>query len=106
MGHIFSSSPQSQLAHLTLGWRALHHSKRALPVFFNAFDVHRKSIIPKPLPSVVSDSRLMAFFAIELTQSPNTRFPTLPVTPAIKRAHEGSDEGPGAKAPTCQGGGC
>ena len=54
--------------------------KRCTAFFFNALDVHRGLGIPKAAPTGVSDSRLMAFFAIELTQGPNLRFPNLHVT--------------------------
>ena len=42
--------------------------KRGTAFFFNALDVHRGSGIPKASPMGVRDPRLMAFFAIELTQ--------------------------------------
>ena len=47
--------------------------KRGTAFFFNALDVHRGSGIPKAIPMGVRDPRLMAFFAIELTQE--IRFP-------------------------------
>ena len=46
-------------------------------IFFNALDVHRGSGIPKALPTGVTHRCLMAFFAIELTQGPDLRFPNL-----------------------------
>ena len=39
--------------------------------FFNALDVHRGSGIAKAFPTGVTHPRLMAFFAIELTQGMN-----------------------------------
>ena len=76
--------------------------KRATAVFCNAFDVHRGSGIPKAAPTCVSDPRLMAFFAIELTQGPNLRkklqLPNLHVTEAIKRPRLGAP----AWCPGCQ----
>ena len=57
--------------------------------FFNALDVHRGSGIPKSVPTGVSHPRLMAFFAIELTQGCNVRFPNLHVTQAIERPQLG-----------------
>ena len=58
--------------------------KRGTDFFFNALDVHRGSGIPKASPTGVISPRLMAFFAIELTQGPNLRFPNLHVTQSIK----------------------
>ena len=56
-----------------------------MPFFFTALDVHRGSGIPKAYSTGVRDPRLMAFFAIELTQGGNLRFPNLHVTQSIKR---------------------
>ena len=77
--------------------------KRGTAFFFNALDVHRGSGIPKAWPTGVTHPRLMAFFAIELTQGPNLRFPNLHVTEADKRPQLGA---PGAQAPKtapCEG---
>ena len=76
MGPIFFLSPPAVWGSLTLGWRGLCHSRGALPFFLNALDVHRGSGIPKAAPIGVSDPRLMAFFAIELTQGPTYGSPT------------------------------
>ena len=84
MGRIFFLSPPTIRGSLTLGWRALCHSRGALLFFFNYLDVHRGSGIPKAAPTGVSDPRLMAFFTIQLTQGPNLRFPNLHVTQAIE----------------------
>ena len=54
--------------------------KRGTAFFFNALDVHRGSGIPKASPTGVTNRRLMAFFAIELNQGRNLRFPNLHVT--------------------------
>ena len=85
MGHIFFLCPPAVRGSLTLGWRGLCHSRGALPFFLNALDVHRGSGIPKAFPMGVRDPRLMAFFAIELTQGGNLPFPNLHVTQSIKR---------------------
>ena len=53
--------------------------------FFYSLDVHRGSGIPKAAPGCFSDPRVMAFFAIEVTQGPNLRFPNMHVTQGIKR---------------------
>ena len=45
--------------------------KRGTAFFFNALAVHWGSRIPKASPPGVTHPRLMAFFAIELTQGPN-----------------------------------
>ena len=92
---------------LTLGWRGLCHSRGALPFFFNGLDVHRGSGIPKASPTGVTHPRLMAFFAIELTQGGNLRFPNLHVTQSIKRPQLGAPGGRGwprvAKTVQCDG---
>ena len=69
--------------------------KRGTAFFFNALDVHRGSGIPKASPMGVRDPRLMAFFAIELTQGRNLRFPNLHVTQSIKRPQLGAPGGRG-----------
>ena len=76
--------------------------KRGTAFFFNALDV-RASGIPKAAPTGVSDPRLMAFFAIELTQGPNLWFPNLHVPRAIKRPQLGVPGARGAKTPPCKG---
>ena len=53
--------------------------KRGTAFFFNALDVQRGSVIPKASPTGLRDPRLMAFFAIEITQGGNLRFPNLHV---------------------------
>ena len=63
--------------------------KRGTAFSFNALDAHRGSGIPKASPTGVSHPRLMAFFAIELTQGPNLRCPNLHVTQSIKRPQLG-----------------
>ena len=48
---------------------------------------HKDTLLCTPLlwdPTGVRDPRLMAFFAIELTQGGNLRFPNLHVTQSIK----------------------
>ena len=77
--------------------------KRGAAFFFNALDVHRGSGIPKAAPTGVSDPRLMAFFAIKLTQGPVLRFSNLHVTQAIKRPRLGKSGGRGAKTALCEG---
>ena len=79
MGQIFFLCPLVVRGSLTLGLRGLCHSRGALPFFFNALDVHRGSLIPKASPTGLRDPRLMAFFAIEITQGGNLRFPNLHV---------------------------
>ena len=63
---------------------------RSTAFFFNALDVHRGSGIPKASPAVMPNPRLMAFFAIELTQGPNLGFPNVHVTQSIKRRQLGA----------------
>ena len=98
MGCIFFLCPPAVQGSLTLGWRGMCHSRGALPFFFNALDVHRGSGIPKASPTDVTHPRLMAFFAIELTQGPNLRFPNLHVTQSIKRPQLGAPCGQVAKS--------
>ena len=71
--------------------------KRGTAFFFNALDVHRGSGIPKASPTGVTQPRLMAFFAIELTPGGNLRFPNLHVTQSIKRPQLGAPGGRVAK---------
>ena len=75
--------------------------KRGTAFFFNALDVHRASGIPKASPTWVAHPRLMAFFAIELTQGGNLRFPNLHVTQAITRPQLGAPGGRVAKTVQC-----
>ena len=103
MGHIFFLCPLVVRGSPTLGWRGLCHSRGALPFFFNALDVHQGSGIPKASPTGVRDPRLMAFFAIELTQGGNLRFPNLHVTQSIKRPQLGAPGGRVAKTVQCDG---
>ena len=77
--------------------------KRGTAFFFNALDVHRGSGIPKASPTGVSHPRLMAFFAIELTQGGNLRFPKPHVTQSIKRPQLGAPRGRVAKTVQCEG---
>ena len=70
---------------------------------FNALAVHRGSGIPKASPTSVSHPRLMAFFAIELTQGANLRFPNLHVTQSIRRPKLGATGGRVAKTVPCEG---
>ena len=77
--------------------------KRGTAFFFNALDVHRGSGIPKGSPTGVRDPRLMAFFAIELTQGGNLRFPNLHVTRSIKRPQLGAPGGRVARTVQCDG---
>ena len=77
--------------------------KRGTAFFFNALDVHRGSGIPKASPMGVRDPRLMAFFAIELTQGGNLRFPNLHVTGSIKRPQLGAPGGRVARTVQCDG---
>ena len=95
MGRIFFLPPPTVLGSLTLGCRGLCHSRGALPFFFNAFDVHRESGIPKASPTGVSYPRL-------IPQGPNLRFPTLHVTQAIKRPQLWSPGGLGANTAPCK----
>ena len=59
--------------------------------------------MPKASPTGVSHPRLMAFFAIELTQGPNLRFPNLHVTQSIKRPQLMAPGGRVAKTVPCEG---
>ena len=102
MGRIFYLCPPPFWGSLTLGWRGLCHSRGAPPFFFNALDGHWGSGIPKASPTAVSDPRLAAFFAIQLTQRPNLRFPSLHVTQSIKRPQPGAP-GRVAKTLPCEG---
>ena len=102
MGRIFFLCPLVVRGSLTLGWRGLCHSRGALPFFFNALDVHRRSGIPKASSIGVTHPRLMAF-AIELTQGENLRFPNLHVTESIKRPQLGAPGGRMAKTVQCEG---
>ena len=77
--------------------------KRGTAFFFNALDVHRGSGIPKASPTGLTHPRLMAFFAIELTQGGNLRFPNLHVTQSIKRPQLGAPGGQVAKTVQCEG---
>ena len=77
--------------------------KRGTAFFFNALDVRRGSGIPKASPTGVRDPRLMAFFAIELTQGGNLRFPNLHVTQSVKRPQLGAPGGRVAKTVQCDG---
>ena len=77
--------------------------KRGTAFFFNALDVHQGSGIPKASPIGVTHPRLMAFFAIELTQGPNLRFPRLHVTQAFKRPQLGAPGARGPKTTACEG---
>ena len=77
--------------------------KRGTIFFFNALDVHWGSGIPKASPTGVTNPRLMAFFAIELTQGPNLGFPNLHVTPSINRPQLGAPGGRVAKTFPCEG---
>ena len=84
--------------------RAVPLKRGCSPAFFlNALDVHRGSGIPKASPIGVTHPCLMAFFAIELTQGPNLRFPNLHVTHSIKRPQLRAPGGQVAKTVTCQG---
>ena len=103
MGCIFFLCPLVVRGSLTLGWRGPCHSRGALPFFLNALDVHRGSGIPKASPTRVTDPRLMAFFAIELTQGGNLRFPNLHVPQSIKRPQLGAPGGRMAKTVQCEG---
>ena len=97
MGRIFFWCPLVVRGSLTLGWRGLCHSRGALPFVFHALDVHRGCGIPKASPKGVTHPRLMAFFAIELTQGGNLQFPNLHVTQSIKRPQLGAPGGRVAK---------
>ena len=77
--------------------------KRGTAFFFNALDVHRGSGIPKASPMGVRDPRLMAFFAMELTQGGNLRFPNLHVTQSIKSPQLGAPGGRVARTVQCDG---
>ena len=77
--------------------------KRGTAFCFNPLDVHWGSGIPKASPTGVTHPRLMAFFAIELTQGPNLRFPNLHVTQSIKRPQLGAPGGQVAKTVPCEG---
>ena len=77
--------------------------KRGTAFFFNALDVHRGSGIPKASPTGVTQPRLMAFFAIELTQRGILQFPNLHVTQSIKRPQLGAPGGRVAKTVQCEG---
>ena len=77
--------------------------KRGTAFFFNALDVHRGSGIPKASPMGVRDPRLMAFFAIELTQGGNLRFPNLHMTQSIERPQLGAPGGRVARTVQCDG---
>ena len=104
MGHIFFLCPLYSSSGFPAPWveRAVPF-KRATAFFFNALDVHRGSGIPKASPTGVTHPRLMAFFAIELTQGRNLRFPNLHVTQSIKRPQLGAPGGRVAKTVQCDG---
>ena len=76
--------------------------KGGIAFFFNALDIHRGSGIPKASPTGVTNPRLMAFFAIELTQGPNLPCPTLHVTQSIKRPQLAAPGGRVAKTVPCE----
>ena len=78
--------------------------KRGSAIFFlSALDVHRGSGIPKISPTAVTDPRLMAFFAIEITQGHNLRFPNVQVIESIKRPQLGAPRAPVAKTVPSEG---
>ena len=79
--------------------------KSGTAFFFNALDVHRGSGIAKASPTGVTHPRLVAFFAIELTQGPNLPFCNLHVTQSMKRPLLGAPGGWLAKTVPCEGGG-
>ena len=51
----------------------------------------------------MTNPRLMAFFAIELAQGPDLRFPNLHVTQSIKRPQLGAPGGWVTKTVPCEG---
>ena len=77
--------------------------KRGTALFFHALDVHRELGLPKASPTGVTHPRLMAFFAIELTQGANLRFPNLHLTQSIKPPHLGAPGGRVTKTVPWQG---
>ena len=77
--------------------------KRGTPIFFNALDVHTGSGIPKASFADMTNPRLRAFFAVELTQGPNLRFPNVHVTQSINRPQLGAPGGPVANTVPCEG---
>ena len=103
MGHIFFLCPLVGRGSRTLRLRGLCHSRGAVLFFFNALDVHRGSGIPKASPTSVTHPRLLAFFAIELTQGPHLRVPNLHVTQSIKRPQLGAPSVRVAKTVPCEG---
>ena len=103
MGHIFFLCPVVVRGSLTLGLRGRCHSRGALPFFLMPLMSNRGSGIPKASPTGVRDPRLMAFFAIELTQGGNLRFPNVHVTQSIKRPQLGAPGGRVAKRVQCDG---
>ena len=102
-GSHFLFVPSSSLGFPDLWVERAVPFKRGTAFFFDALDVHRGSGIPKASPTGVSDPRLMAFFAIELTQGPNLRFPNLHITQSIKRPQLGAPGGRVAKTVPCEG---
>ena len=77
--------------------------KRGTAFFFLMPDVHRGWGIPKASPTGMTHPRLMAFFAIELTQGPNLRFPNLHATQYLKRPQLGAPGGRVAKTDPYEG---
>ena len=77
--------------------------RRGTAFLFNALDIHRVSGIPKASPTGVTHPRLRAFFAIELTQGPNLRFPKLHISHAIWRPQLGAPRAQGPKTTPCEG---
>ena len=77
--------------------------KRGAAFLFDALGVHRGSGIPTASPTGVTNPRLMALFAMELTQGPNLRFPNLRVTQSIKRPQLWAPGGRVAKTVHCEG---
>ena len=77
--------------------------KRDTAFFFNDLDVHQGSSIPKASPTGVSNPRLMAFFAIELTQGLHLRFPKVHVTQSIKGPQLGAHGSQVPKTVPCEG---
>ena len=102
MGHIFFLCPLVVRGSLTLGWRGLCHSRGALPFFLMPLMSTGGRAFQRP-PTGVTRPRLMAFFAIELTQGGNLQIPNLHVTQSIKRPQLGAPGARVAKTVQCEG---
>ena len=103
MGRIFFLSPPAVRGSLTLGWRGLCHSRGSLPFFLMPLMSTGGRAFQRLRPPVCVILTSCHFFAIELTQGPNLRFPNLHVTRPIKRPQLGAPCARGAQTAPCEG---